>query len=152
MYPCKPLLWNKELKPNNKMASFYKFITCFDIYLTRLNGASIESFFFNLLDYISRRILILEIQKEFTVPPRNGKQSLSIGGFRGACLAHALQGSRFSGFNIQNFQNVTASGVHAPPTRSTPSYGKSWIRHCLGGWESTRRWSKQFLLQTIKLH
>ena len=28
-----------------------------------------------------------------------------------------------------NFQKITALGVHAPPTRSTPPYGKSWIRH-----------------------
>ena len=30
------------------------------------------------------------------------------------------QGSRFFRFDMQNFQNVTASGAHAPPTRSTP--------------------------------
>ena len=38
-------------------------------------------------------------------------------------------GSRFFRFNIQNFRNVTTSGVNAPTTRSTPPYGKSWIRH-----------------------
>ena len=32
----------------------------------------------------------------------------------GACLAHAPQGSRFFRFDIHNFRNVTASGVHAP--------------------------------------
>ena len=37
-----------------------------------------------------------------------------IGGFRGACPAHAPQGSRFFRFDIQNLENVTASGVHAP--------------------------------------
>ena len=38
------------------------------------------------------------------------------------------KGSRFFRFDIQNFRNVTASGVHAPPTRSgNPG---SWIRHC----------------------
>ena len=31
-----------------------------------------------------------------------------------ACPAHAPQGSRFFRFDIQNFQNVTALGVHAP--------------------------------------
>ena len=64
---------------------------------------------------------------------------ISIGG---STLADARrtpspEGSRFFRFNIQNFRNVTASGVHAPPTRSTPPYGKSWIRHwvsVLGKW------------------
>ena len=41
-------------------------------------------------------------------------------------------GSRFFRFDMQNFRNVAASGVHGPPpTRSTPPYGKSWIRHCM---------------------
>ena len=38
-------------------------------------------------------------------------------------------GSRFFRFDMQNFRNVAASGVHGPPMRSTPPYGKSWIRH-----------------------
>ena len=29
-------------------------------------------------------------------------------------------GSRFFHFDMQNFRNVAASGVHSPPTRSTP--------------------------------
>ena len=34
-----------------------------------------------------------------------------------ACPAHAPQGSTFLHFNIQNFRNVTASGVGVPPLR-----------------------------------
>ena len=48
-----------------------------------------------------------------------------------ACPVHAPQGVRFFRFDIQNFQNVTASGVHAPLWgQCPPPYGKSWIRHC----------------------
>ena len=44
-----------------------------------------------------------------------------IGGFRGAVPGARLPyGSRFFHFDIQNFRNGAASGVHAPPTRSTP--------------------------------
>ena len=41
-------------------------------------------------------------------------------------------GSRFFRFDMQNFQNVAASGVHGPLYEvHTPPYGKSWIRHWL---------------------
>ena len=69
-----------------------------------------------------------------------------LGGVPGA---RPTQGSRFFRFDIQNFRNVTASGVHAPtyevhaPIREIPDspirlsyhpqhsglYGKFWIRH-----------------------
>ena len=40
-------------------------------------------------------------------------------------------GSRFFRFDMQNFWNVAASGVHGPPYEvHAPPYGKSWIRHC----------------------
>ena len=39
------------------------------------------------------------------------------------------QGSQFFHFDIKNFQNVTTSGVHAPPWGPRP-YLKSWIHHC----------------------
>ena len=43
------------------------------------------------------------------------------------------QGSRFFRFDIQNFRNVTASGVHAPPMRSTPPLrGNPGSRHWFG--------------------
>ena len=42
---------------------------------------------------------------------------------RGACPAHAPQGSRFFRFDIQNLQNVTASGVHAPLRGPRPPTG-----------------------------
>ena len=41
------------------------------------------------------------------------------------------QGSRFFRFNIHNFQNVSASGVHTPHYEVHGPYGKFWIRHCL---------------------
>ena len=50
---------------------------------------------------------------------------------QGACPAHAPLRFQILSFRHTKFQNVAASGVHAPPTRSTPLYGKSWIRHCL---------------------
>ena len=41
------------------------------------------------------------------------------------------RGSRLFHFDKQNFRDITASEVHAPPpTRLTPPYRKSWIRHC----------------------
>ena len=44
-----------------------------------------------------------------------------IGGSRGdAPGMHPPFGSRFFHFDMQNFQNVAALGVHSPPTRSTP--------------------------------
>ena len=33
-------------------------------------------------------------------------------------------------FRHTTFTKCSRLGVHAPPTRSTPPYGKSWIRHC----------------------
>ena len=53
---------------------------------------------------------------------------LRIGGSKGHARRTSPQGSRFFRFNIQNFRNVTALGVHAPYEVDTPSYGKSWIR------------------------
>ena len=48
----------------------------------------------------------------------------SIDGYRGrAWRTPTPQGSRFFRFDIQIFQNVSASGVHAPLTRSTPPTG-----------------------------
>ena len=41
------------------------------------------------------------------------------------------QGSRFFRFHIQNFRNVAALGVGAPPRGWRPPYGKSWIRRCI---------------------
>ena len=38
----------------------------------------------------------------------------------GACPAHAPYGSRLFRFDIKDFCNVAASGVHNPLTRSTP--------------------------------
>ena len=49
----------------------------------------------------------------------------SFGGSRGGV-------PRFPRFDIQISQKVTASGVHAPPTRSTLPYEKFWTRHCVG--------------------
>ena len=46
--------------------------------------------------------------------------AIYIGGSRGGAPPY---GSRFFRFDMQNFRNVAASGVHGPP------YGKSWIRH-----------------------
>ena len=41
-------------------------------------------------------------------------------------------GSRFFRFDMQNFWNIAASGVHGPPYEvHAPPYGKSWIRHCV---------------------
>ena len=40
-----------------------------------------------------------------------------IGRSRGGRAWHPPQGSKFFRFDIQNFQNITASGVHAPPVR-----------------------------------
>ena len=37
----------------------------------------------------------------------------------------------FLHFDIQNFRNITALGVHTSPTRSIPAYWKSWICHWL---------------------
>ena len=53
--------------------------------------------------------------------------------------ARPPQGSKFFRFDIQNFQNVTALGVHVPPyeVHAPPSYGKSWIRH----WDLRRKLS-----------
>ena len=47
-------------------------------------------------------------------------QAGCIGGSRGVCLRHTPQGSRFFCFDIQNFQNITALGVHAPHEVHTP--------------------------------
>ena len=44
----------------------------------------------------------------------------SIGGSRGGVPSAHPQGSRFFRFDVQIFLNVTASEVHALPTRSTP--------------------------------
>ena len=63
-----------------------------------------------------------------TMSPASGRQIHSR--IWGACTGHAPRGSRFFRFDIQNFWNVTASGVHAPCEVHAP-YGKSWIRHCL---------------------
>ena len=52
------------------------------------------------------------------------------GGSRGGALGTPPYGSRFFCFDMQNFWNVAASGVHGPPYEvHAPSYGKSWIRH-----------------------
>ena len=40
-------------------------------------------------------------------------------------------GSRFFHFDIQNFHNIAASGVHAPPMRSMPPLWEIWICHWL---------------------
>ena len=39
------------------------------------------------------------------------------------------QGTRLFHFDIQNFRNITASGVNAPPYEVDAPCGKSWIRH-----------------------
>ena len=49
----------------------------------------------------------------------------------GHCWHVPPYGSRFFRFDIQIFQNVAASGVGAPPMRSVPPYGKSWICYCV---------------------
>ena len=54
------------------------------------------------------------------VSNRGPLTSLALADLEGACPAHVPQGSRFFCFDIQNLRNITASGVHAPPTRSTP--------------------------------
>ena len=56
---------------------------------------------------------------------------LYIGGSKGG---RAPQGSRFFRFDIQNFRNVTASGVHAPlrgprPPTGNPGMGTAVIRN-----------------------
>ena len=50
-----------------------------------------------------------------------------LGGVSGAC---SPQGSRLFCFDIQNFQDVTVSGIGALLRGQRPPYGKSWIRHC----------------------
>ena len=76
--------------------------------------------------------------------------NLALADLEGACSAHA-PGSRFFRFDIQNFGNRTASGVHAPPYKVHASYGKSWIRHwhCLvrESWQHNTRASNRPLQQ-----
>ena len=53
------------------------------------------------------------------------------GGSRGCHQCMPPYGSRFFHFDIQIFWNVATSGVGAPPMRSAPPYGKSWICYCI---------------------
>ena len=69
-----------------------------------------------------------------------------LGGMHGACPPPTPR-SIFFRFDIdlQNFRNVTTSGVNAPhPTRSTPTYGKSWTRHCVESY----KWEAGFYIYT----
>ena len=57
-----------------------------------------------------------------------------IGGLGGACAGHAPQGSRFFRLDILNFQNITGSGVSAPPlyeVDTPPTGNPGSARHCL---------------------
>ena len=68
------------------------------------------------------------------VVPLQFSKNFTIGGSRGgrARRAPPPYGSRFFRFDMQNFWNVAASGVHGPLYEvHAPPYGKSWIRHCL---------------------
>ena len=56
------------------------------------------------------------------------------------------RGTRFFCFAIQILRNVAALGVHTPPTRSTPPYRKSWIRH----WNCMCKLTWQTLLHHIR--
>ena len=69
----------------------------------------------------------------------------TIGGSRGGRARRAPPyGSRFFRFDMQNFRNIAASGVHGPPYEvHAPPYGKSWIRHC------EPQWYEQYLLFVV---
>ena len=49
-----------------------------------------------------------------------GYKALPLADLGGAPGARPPYGSRFFHFDMQNFRNVAASGVHGPRTRSTP--------------------------------
>ena len=62
-----------------------------------------------------------KIPVDFSVKPSLPTEGNHWRIYIGRCPVHAPSwGSRFFRFDIQNFQNVTASGVHTPPKRSTP--------------------------------
>ena len=59
---------------------------------------------------------------------------IALADLEAACRAHAppSHGTQFFSFGIHFCQKAPVSEVHAPPNGSTPPYGKSWIRHCIG--------------------
>ena len=66
------------------------------------------------------------LQLEICSLPTSGGSRISRRGSRGGVPgARPPKGSRFFRFDIQNFWNVTASGVHASRTRSTP---RQWLQ------------------------
>ena len=63
-------------------------------------------------------------------PTGNPGSTTALADLGGACPPY---GSRFFCFDMQNFRNVAASGVHSLPYKvHAPPYGKSWICHCIG--------------------